>query len=271
VTDEYKSLYRATLTPGNPIDTHIAPQPINDELPEYDEIAAAVRRLKNGKAPGPSGMRAEHLKVLLHRAEKENATDGDRQGWEQLCNTIRHIFETGTIPQEITWSTLVLIPKTSGGYRGIGLLEVIWKICSSIITQRLQESIPFHESLHGFRTGRGTGTASLDAKLHMQLAHIQGSPLYQIFLDLSKAYDTLDRTRTLQLLHSYGVGERILRLLTNFWKSLMIVAKQSGYHGEPFTSGRRRCRCARMAQQLGGRRIIRYRPSNFLCRQRPLI
>jgi hypothetical protein len=238
VTDEYKSLYRATLTPGNPIDTHIAPQPINDELPEYDEIAAAVRRLKNGKAPGPSGMRAEHLKVLLHRAEKENATDGDRQGWEQLCNTIRHIFETGTIPQEITWSTLVLIPKTSGGYRGIGLLEVIWKICSSIITQRLQESIPFHESLHGFRTGRGTGTASLDAKLHMQLAHIRGSPLYQIFLDLSKAYDTLDRTRTLQLLHSYGVGERILRLLTNFWKSLMIVAKQSGYHGEPFTSGR---------------------------------
>jgi hypothetical protein len=35
----------------------------------------------------------------------------------------------------MTWSTYVLIPKTSGGSRGIGLLEVMWKICSSIINQ----------------------------------------------------------------------------------------------------------------------------------------
>jgi hypothetical protein len=34
------------------------------------------------------------------------------------------------------------------------------------------------------------------------------------------------------------VGERILWLLTNFWNSLTIVAKQSGYHGEPFKSER---------------------------------
>jgi hypothetical protein len=135
VTNEYKSLYRAILPPGNLIDINTAPHPINDELPENNEIAAAVCRLKNGKAPGPSGMRAEHLKGLLHRAEKKNATNGDRQGWDQLCNTIQHIFETGMVPQEMTWSTLVLIPKTSGGSRGIGLPEVMWKICSSIINQ----------------------------------------------------------------------------------------------------------------------------------------
>jgi hypothetical protein len=33
----------------------------------------------------------------------------------------------------------------------------------------------------------------------MQLTHIRRIPLYQIFLDLSKAYDTLDQTRKLQL------------------------------------------------------------------------
>jgi hypothetical protein len=149
---------------------------------------------------------------MLHRAEKDNTTVEDRTGWEQVYNTIRQrIFETGDIPQEMTWSILVvLIPKATGGTRGIGLLEVMWKICSSIINQqRLQGTIPFHEALHGFQTGRGTGTASLDAKLLIHLAHIRGFPLYQMFLDLSKAYDTLDRTRMLWILHNYGVGESL--------------------------------------------------------------
>jgi hypothetical protein len=106
-------------------------------------------------------------------------------GWEQVCRTVKLIFETGHIPEEMTWSVLVLIPKLSGGTRGIGLLDILWKVCLSVINGRLQESIPLHDSLHGFRKGQGTGTASIDAKLQMQLAHIRGIPLYQIFLDLS--------------------------------------------------------------------------------------
>jgi hypothetical protein len=142
-------------------------------------------------------MRAEHLKALLHRATKENATEDDCLGWKQICKTVQQIFDTGDIPQEMTWSILVLIPKTSGGARGIGLLETMWKVCSSIVNKRLQQGITFHESLHGFCPGLGTGTATLQAKLQIQLAHIRSIPIYQIFLDLSKAYDTLNRTRTL--------------------------------------------------------------------------
>jgi hypothetical protein len=208
-----------------PIDVHVAPFSINDDSPDNSEIATAIRQLKNGKAPCPSGLLcAEHLKNLLQRAEKDDATPEDRSGWEHMCHTVKQIFETGQIPEEMTWSILVLIPKASGGTRGIGLLDTLWKVCSSIINRHLQESISFHESLHGFRKGRGTGTACLEAKLQMQLAHIRSTPLYQVFLDLSKAYDTLDRVRTIQLLRSYGVGDWILHLLTHFWNSLTIVA-----------------------------------------------
>lgn len=178
------------------------------------------------------------MKTLLRQAEKDNATPDEQQGWEHVCKVIQHIFETGEIPEEMTWSILVLIPKTSGGTRGIGLLETMWKAVSAIINSRLQESIPLHDALHGFRKCRGTGTASLDAKLQMQLSHIRGVPLYQIFLDLSKAYDMLDCKQTLEILNSYGVGERILRLLTNFWDGLKVVARQQGYHGDPFRSER---------------------------------
>ena len=58
----------------------------------------------------------------------------------------------------------------------------------------------WHDALHGFVPKRGTGTAISEAKLQMELADIRQTPLYQIFLDLKKAYDTLDRPRTLQIL-----------------------------------------------------------------------
>ena len=64
---------------------------------------------------------------------------------------------------------------------------------AEILNLRLTASITFHNFLHGFRAGRGTGTATLEAKLLQQLADLRGDILYVIFLDLHKAYDALDR------------------------------------------------------------------------------
>ena len=55
-------------------------------------------------------------------------------------------------------------------YRGIGIMEVVWKVVAVIINQRLTASITYHEFLHGFRAGSGTGTTTLEAKLRHQLA-----------------------------------------------------------------------------------------------------
>lgn len=128
VTTEYKNLYRATIPTSNPINIHATPCTISDKILTEREIATAARKLRNGKAPGHSGVRAEHLKTLLNKAEKENASDEDRIGWNQTCSLIQQIIETGKIPKEMTWTILVLIPKASGGAHGIGLLEIIWKV-----------------------------------------------------------------------------------------------------------------------------------------------
>ena len=49
-------------------------------------------------------------------------------------------------------------------------MEVMWKVVAAILHLRLATSITYHDFLHGFMAGRGTGTATLKAKLLQQLA-----------------------------------------------------------------------------------------------------
>ena len=102
--------------------------------------------------------------------------------------------------EEATWQAVVMIPKGRQEYRGIGIVEVMWKVVAAILHLRLTDSITYHEFLHGFRAGPGTGTAILEAKLLQQLAALREEVLYVIFLDPHKAYGALDRSRCLEIL-----------------------------------------------------------------------
>ena len=59
-----------------------------------------------------------------------------------------------------------------------------------------------------------------------------------IFLDLTKAYDTLDRSRCLEILEGYGVGPNARRLLKTYWRRLTMVARAGGYYGTAFKGER---------------------------------
>ena len=50
-----------------------------------------------------------------------------------------------------------------------------------------------------------------------QLAWVDQEPLYQIYLDLRKAYHALDRGGCLEILAGYGVGPNLIRLQKKFW------------------------------------------------------
>ena len=82
---------------------------------------------------------------------------------------------------------MVLIPNSGGGYIGKGLVEVMWKVCSLIVKNRIQSTIILQDSLHGFIRRRGTGTAIMEAKIEQQLAGIVYEPLFKVFIDARKA------------------------------------------------------------------------------------
>ena len=75
--------------------------------------------------------------------------------------------------EEATWQAVVLIPKGEKCYRGIGLVEVMGKVVVAILNFCLTASITFHDFIHGFQAGRGTGTSTLEAKLIHQLADLR--------------------------------------------------------------------------------------------------
>ena len=226
-----------------PIPIHTSPFQIDDSIPTDVEIGEVLKTLKNGRAGGPSGLKVEDLKSWYFAAcEPPVGTEPDDAAieiWKKLVAIVQEAFRNGELPIALGRGILVLIPKsTPGQFRGIALLEVMYKLVSAICNRRMQRGIEFDDAIHGFRRGRGTGTAIMEAKLLMQLHCRQNEPLFMIFIDLKKAYDTLDRSAALRVLKGYGVGPNILRILASTWENDTMVPRQSGYFGRSFHAER---------------------------------
>ena len=77
-------------------------------------------------------------------------------------------------------------------------------------------------------------TDPLKAKLIHHLMALREEVLHDIFLDIHKAYDALERGRCLDILVTYGVGPLALRLLWRYWYRLAMVSRECEYFGAPF-------------------------------------
>ena len=60
-------------------------------------------------------------------------------------------------------------PPGEKDYRGIGLVEVMWKVVAEILNCWLTASITFRDFLNGLQAVKGTGTATLEYKLLQKL------------------------------------------------------------------------------------------------------
>ena len=125
---------------------------------------------------------------------------------QHLAGTWADLFkkclETNKIPNTWRYSIINLIYKGKGdiqcpdSYRSIALGNAIAKLYTKIINNRLTEEtdhlIP--EEQYGFRKGRSTlqAIANLHADIQDALRQENGK-LYTVFIDYSKAFDSLVR------------------------------------------------------------------------------
>ena len=144
---ERVALYSQVPPPGDSIPVEIEPFAMEDRVPGEGEIEWAVKRLPNNRARGGSRMRAEDLKGWLTAArrgekkgetvEKEGGGREDRregaENWARVVELVQMAFRDGDLDEEATWQVVVLIPKGKKYYRGIGLVEVMWKVVAAIL------------------------------------------------------------------------------------------------------------------------------------------
>ena len=84
------------------------------------------------------------------------------------------------------WQTIVLITK-GGRFRGIGLVEVLWKTITSLLDRWITAAIYFHDALRGFGVGQGMVTAALEDKILQHLTSMREAVIFKVLLYIWKA------------------------------------------------------------------------------------
>jgi sorting nexin-29 len=121
------------------------------QLPTYEEVESNIQKLKIDKAPGEDNITAELIKY------------GGKAVTEGVHKLITLIWETEQTLDN--WRISIICPILKKGdkpdcndYRGITLLNTVYKVLSSVISEKLKIAIEhiFGEYQCGFRPNKST-------------------------------------------------------------------------------------------------------------------
>ena len=178
------------------------------------ELTDAIRSLANGKAVGPDGVSVELFKVTLN---------GDPALCRRLLDIVVRIWLGGRGAAAVA-IIMVLHKKKDraecGNYRGISLVAHAGKILLKIIARRLSEYCErvgiLPEEQSGFRPNCSTIDMMFVIRRLQELARKKRIPMYVCFIDLTKAYDSVDRTLLWTVLARFGVPQNMISVIRQF-------------------------------------------------------
>ena len=178
-----------------------------------DKVLKKLRSLDPSKSGGPDEINASVLRELAN----------------EIAGPLSDIFQSsmneGKLPS--VWKDANVTPLFKKGekakpnnYRPVSLTCILCKVMESIIRDELVAYLEDNELLspfqHGFIAHRSCSTnllATLDAWTEMLDA---GSPVDAIYLDFSKAFDSVPHLRLLEKLKAYGICEKLLCWVEDF-------------------------------------------------------
>ena len=196
-------------------------QPTEDSVPlgsapTLEETIRAVREMKNWKAPGHDSLPVELLKI---------DDRADPIVIQRFHAILVKVWNGGTVPQEWKDATIKVLYKKSdrfdcNNYRGISLVSHAGKVLLKIVANRLSDYCEAHgilpEEQCGFRPDRSTIDMLFVVRRLQELGRRRKIPLYMCFVDLQKAYDSVDRELLWQVLARAGIPEEMIAVIRQF-------------------------------------------------------
>ena len=173
---------------------------------------------------------------LLNQLDAKKATGLDRIPCKLLklsCSivgpSLAYIFKS-CIDAEIfpnEWKIAKVTPlfnkgskREQGNYRPISVLPLVSKVFEKIIYHQLHDYLQENRLLNtyqcGFRSMHSTTTALLETTNNWSININNGLLNGVLFIDLKKAFDTIDHEIILRKLANYGVDPNVLRFFASY-------------------------------------------------------
>ena len=186
-------------------------------------IINALRRTRKGAAPGPSGLPAETLRLVLDDAD---ATQAFLQ--------VSQLLAQADLPQQasnaIALGRLVALQKPTGRIRGLVVGDLLRRVVSRSIAQHYGQTIHTACSPHQFALSTRAGT---EAVVHALTATTQLSTTQTILsVDGVGAYDTISRASMLRGLHATAGANACLPFVRMFYTETSHYVWHDG-NGQP--------------------------------------
>ena len=185
--------------------------------PVVSETKKALRSMVNGKAVGPDELPAELLKLVL--------SDSSHEILLAFHDIIVDVWMTGEVPQEWKDATIKVLHKNKdrtecSNYRGLSLVSHVGKVLLKIVVNRHgdfceEAGIPPEEQC-GFRPQRSTTDMMFVVRRLQELGWTSNTSLEICFIDLAKAYDSVDRVLLWEVLARFGVPPRMIMVIRMF-------------------------------------------------------
>ena len=154
-----------------------------------EEIKKAILQTNSGKTSGKDSIPTE-----IYKAAGPNAL-------EAFHDVLQSIWEEEEIQDDFHDALIFSLYKNKGSkcdrgiYRGISLHSIAGKIFARVIVHRLialsEQNLP--EAQCGFRIGRSKVDMIFAMRQLQEKCIEQNMPLYSVFIDLTKAFDTVSR------------------------------------------------------------------------------
>ena len=178
-----------------------------------EDVAEQLRGLKPDKSPGLDGI---HPQVLQTCAEELAVP---------LHIVFRKSLDEECLPED--WKLARVVPiykkgarKSPGNYRPVSLTSIPCKVFESILRKRILQHVDSHNLLtkeqHGFMKGRSCLTNLLETFEDITRMLDEGDGVDMIYLDYSKAFDSVPHRRLIAKLQAYGIQGKMNAWISNF-------------------------------------------------------